>query len=488
MANYYYHPLGDYAINYLNGDAPANARPHSYSSHGYSKLDWGCGADQPVYSMTDGTITTIACRNSEKQAGLVVIVKTDRHDEHGPIFINYLEMGGVSERIANIIKNDIGIDITPGPGSFGPINASGIPDFTHSDGETFIQRGELIGYTNRHYSSYSALHLDFTYGDGYSHTLGSTDRNTCFNSPSGTPHITDFSKINEAFSINNGEVSVNDNLLWKNGIYVPDKDGANLHYKTTDSLSYLICLQRPVFTSSSSASGQVALSSSGVAFVENMNPDAVNAYFNKLMLDSWIGPYPNSISDVNANDGLRRAVVLCTRELNFTSKGNLPAVAYAKLLRAKMIGESRSGNNMGEWFAALPANQFAEKNVWMNKQLSSSFDLSYAQAVYNNLKRPELYGSWYGSTDDPFYRAIVHACQQIPIYNVTDGEYRRYLLYTPWAFGICYRPDSGIDYSVYATGKPIYNLRGNYIAGYNDYILFRQVNGDMKYYNSKVCG
>ena len=43
MSNYFYHPLGDDAENYISGSASTGALPHTYSSHGFSKIDFGVG-------------------------------------------------------------------------------------------------------------------------------------------------------------------------------------------------------------------------------------------------------------------------------------------------------------------------------------------------------------------------------------------------------------------------------------------------------------
>ena len=58
MSNYFYHPLGDYAQNYIDGNAPFGALPHTRQDHGFSKIDFGVGGGVKVYSMTDGIITS----------------------------------------------------------------------------------------------------------------------------------------------------------------------------------------------------------------------------------------------------------------------------------------------------------------------------------------------------------------------------------------------------------------------------------------------
>ena len=56
MSNYFAHPLGSYAQHYIDDDATPCQRPHTYTDHVFSKMDFGVGGGQKVYSMTNGII------------------------------------------------------------------------------------------------------------------------------------------------------------------------------------------------------------------------------------------------------------------------------------------------------------------------------------------------------------------------------------------------------------------------------------------------
>ena len=76
MSNYFYHPLGNYAENYVNGSASVSALPHTYASHGYSKIDFGVGGGHKVYSMTDGTIMRAGYLGKDGVSKYGCVVKT----------------------------------------------------------------------------------------------------------------------------------------------------------------------------------------------------------------------------------------------------------------------------------------------------------------------------------------------------------------------------------------------------------------------------
>lgn len=227
---YYYHPLGSFAQHYIDGDVGYNVFPHTYGNHGWGKLDWGVGANVPVYSMTNGTITSVNCRNTSDQLGYVVVIRTDRVDSTGDeIYIRYLEMAGLGDIAANVAG------ITPGPGTFN------YQQFTHSC-EVPIKRGDLIGYTNSFYSDYSNLHLDFTYGDNYVNKGGKVN----FNSPDGVPHVIDGATLNPAFEIRSGLVYCNGNRLGTANGKVLDRYGSETAYTVYPEVSFMVCLQKPI--------------------------------------------------------------------------------------------------------------------------------------------------------------------------------------------------------------------------------------------------
>ena len=227
---YYYHPLGSFAQHYIDGDVGYNVYPHSYAGHGWGKLDWGVGADLPVYSMTDGYITSVNCRSSSDQYGYVVVVRTDRVDSTGKdVYINYLEMAGLGNGPAEVAG------ITPGPDTFSYQN------FTKPC-ERFVRRGELIGYTNAFYADYSDLHLDFTYGDRYS----GKGEHIGFGSPTSVPHVTEGAALNSAFEIRNNIVYCNGERLGSANGKVLNRSGEETDYTVYPEVSFMVCLQKPI--------------------------------------------------------------------------------------------------------------------------------------------------------------------------------------------------------------------------------------------------
>lgn len=455
---YYYHPLGDYAELYMNGGGAPNQRPHTYDdngtkTHGWSKLDWGVGADHPVYSMTDGTIYNISGYTGAGGKGYYVYIRTDRKDGTGQtICIRYIELGGLSE----ITGPPVGV--AAGPNSFSGGCDSGSISIP-------VKMGDLIGYTNNWYNDYSNLHTDFLYE-------GMSDSNY-YEGPTSVPHVTDSTTLNSAFTLKdvgaNKAVYCNGDLIgYENGA-VPLQGSPSSIYTVYPVISYMVCLQNPIKIAGSSsavdASGGVSMANkSEVAYVENMDSQAVDFYLTGSMGENWIGQYPNNIQDVNNNSsGLRYAVAICKRELNFDI---FSGTAYAKLLRAKMIGETwQSGNNMKEWFENLNESQFAGKSTWLSMTFSDD-DLKYAQLVYMNLRYPKLYGSELFSGSQEFYNAIVRGCQQIPIYNLSPISYH------PLAFVVNFNTKTNRD-------------EGDQ-GGAGNFLMYRQRSGDMSGFNNKV--
>lgn len=239
----YYHPLGEFAQHYIDGDVGFNVLPHTYGSppsgHGWGKLDWGVPPDIPVYSMTNGTITSVNCRTDSSQYGYAVVIKTDRVDSVGKeIYIRYLEMAGLGEIAAKIA----GRNISPGPNTFNLDASKGdvSEDFTEPC-DVPIKQGDLIGYTNSFYSDYSDLHLDFHYYDNYRLGMDPT-----FYSPEVVPHVTDGATLNPAFEIRSGLVYCNGERLGTENGLVLDRSGSETGYTVYPIVSFMVCLQKPI--------------------------------------------------------------------------------------------------------------------------------------------------------------------------------------------------------------------------------------------------
>lgn len=105
MPRYFYHPLGDYAKNYVNGSASFGQQPHTRIDHGFNKIDYGCGGNINIYSMTNGTVSTAGWIGNDGVSRYGVIVRCVDNGysemmaaqrggtvEDFPIYISYIEM------------------------------------------------------------------------------------------------------------------------------------------------------------------------------------------------------------------------------------------------------------------------------------------------------------------------------------------------------------------------------------------------------------
>lgn len=485
---YYYHPLGDLAKAFTDGTADDNEWAHTYDDKEYqiSSLDWGSGNAIPqessIYSMTNGIIYNIIADHSEKNQGFAIYVKTDRLDGTGkPICIHYLKLSGVSDKIANIIG------CSSGSMSLEEYKSISI---NYSESIT-IEMGEQIGYTNSWYGNSANFCTNFLYeknntDNDDTDNNGNTDNENTDNENTDnddinsyiniSPHINDKEQLNNKFSLEAIDNSIakytvkcNENLVGReNGMVRLQNGGSSQYYPVYPFISYLVCQQTPTYISNSTSTGPGGgismLDKSQISCVENMDSQAVDFYLTGSMGESWIGQYPNSIQEVNSNQsGLRYAVAICKRELNFEI---FSGVAYAKLLRAKMIGETwQSGNNMKEWFEGLHPSQFDGKSTWLAMTFSED-DLQYAQLVYMNLRYPEIYGSESFSGSQEFHDAIVFGCQQIPIYNLSPVNYH------PLAFVVNFNVNTNKD-------------EGEH-GGAGNFLMYRQRSRDMSGFNSKV--
>ena len=156
MTNYFYHPLGDYAENYISGSASTGALPHTYSSHGFSKIDFGVGAGLPVYSMSNGIISSCGDFSADGVSKYGCVIKTTDCGysrmqaalqggtaEDYPVYFTYIEMDSIESGLK--------------PGDI-------------------VQRGQQIGTTNKEYTSAASnLHFDIQPFDRY-HTAETPDK------------------------------------------------------------------------------------------------------------------------------------------------------------------------------------------------------------------------------------------------------------------------------------------------------------------------
>lgn len=412
----YRHPLGDYAQYYINNQVKTEEWPHLCQNNGYGQLDWKVKSGLPVYAMSDGVITEVSSGNFKEGKGYCVKIKTNRKDSRNKEFYNrYFLLEGLGETTAEIFG------VKSGKGTY-----SGQQSIKKTSKK--ISAGTLIGYTGK-----EGLHIDFCYEEEN------------FDSIKTVP-------VAEGITGYTGKVC--------------DINGQPTEQDISPILSNMVCTQTPI---------QKFSSSTEVAFAENMNSDAVYAYFNQTMTERWAGPYPSTLSILNSpNSAIRYATAICSRELNFEF---FSGVAYAKLLRAKMIGEMwhlSSVSTALEWFKNINPYQFEGKDKWLAKTFTEK-DLTYAQMVYKNLVEPGLYGEQYFNNNgripseyaDKFKELIYYGWSQIPIYNLSPIPSS----YKPLAFCINFDVDTGQDHG--ETG------------GAGNYLLYRQQSKDMSGFRSK---
>lgn len=463
---YYYHPLGNLAKELLNN--PADKIPYvndgdeesKVEPSGVGNLEYSTTAQIPggveVYAMATGTIYNIEAN----EKGFNLYLRTNKQDSTGEVIcIKYSFLGGLSDDLATAAGVNSGAMSKEEVAKLTISTTVGSP----------VSAGDKIGYTNN-WDDKCMLRVSFIYRQSEENV--STDYEDFKDK---LPHLTGIDNVNEKFTFTKIENSIaqysvkcEDELVGTESGMTQLTDGsASKHYPIYPFLSYLVLHQKPVYCESIGPEGGIPMvGASDVINSQNMDQTALNFYLSGTIGEQWIGSYPNTIEDVNNNaKGLRYAVAVCSQELNFDT---FSGVSYAKLIRAKMIGEPwQSGNDMKAWFEGLDPSQFDGKPIWLAKTFDES-DLQYAQLVYMNLRYPGLYGSELFEGSQEFYNAIVYGCQQVPIYNLSPVAYH------PLSFCVNFNVKSNKD-----EGD-----RG----GAGNFLMYRQIDGDMKGFNNKVQG
>lgn len=270
MSRWFYHPLGDYAKNYVEGTVGWSARPHSRIDHGFNKIDYGCGYNLPIYSMTDGTVTSAHWSYGENNPSRwIVVVKCTNNGysemmaklrngspDDFPIYISYIEM-----------------DRKPEVGS----------------GDS-VSPGTLLGYTNNEYSG-SNVHIDIGSYDRYG-SIGTNNPNLItidkgsqlaigmdrwdnYGDKGESYRLEDFLNKNMSLDARGNIIDTTGNpigVLSTDGLYYPPSSsgspvlyqtvGTYPHYNTTQTscpinrfYHYAIAMQTPVYKTKASQSG-----------------------------------------------------------------------------------------------------------------------------------------------------------------------------------------------------------------------------------------
>lgn len=98
---YFYCPIGDKIADYLDN---LDSIRYTYEGHGYGKIDWMIDGGNPVYSMTDGTITQVKRvhdhSQGQNQKGYYIYVQPTGIGKTN-FLIRYLEMGGLAQEIVD---------------------------------------------------------------------------------------------------------------------------------------------------------------------------------------------------------------------------------------------------------------------------------------------------------------------------------------------------------------------------------------------------
>lgn len=171
MSNYFFHPLGDYAQNYINNSASPSEKPHTYIDHGWNKVDFGVGGEHPVYSMTNGTVTSCGWFGDDGISKNGVVIRTSDcgysrmmakikggSAEQYPIYFTYIEMDSLNTDL------QVGMSIKKGT-MIGMTNSDYAGSNLHFDIQPYDRySGDNIGNANKWYGCISLSRND-AYGD-----------------------------------------------------------------------------------------------------------------------------------------------------------------------------------------------------------------------------------------------------------------------------------------------------------------------------------
>lgn len=214
----------------------------------------------------------------------------------------------------------------------------------------------------------------------------------------------------------------------------------------------------------------------------NDNQSAVNFYFSGQLPNTYIGPYPSSreVYESNACAGLRCIVDLCLHEYG---SWRFAAASYAKLVRAYLIGGTyatsfdynagRRSTNLYEWMWNITHNTQSIFGDWSinngNNHNHQTISMDFVQAIYKNLKYPDLYGASLHTGSNTFKNAICRAANGIPTSN---GGYWTYV--SQARFIVDYGSDS--DYATTPVNRNSY---------YGRYLMYRMPN-DFTIFNTYI--
>lgn len=209
----------------------------------------------------------------------------------------------------------------------------------------------------------------------------------------------------------------------------------------------------------------------------NDNQDAVTFYFTGKMSQNFCGPYPSSVEILNSNacKGLRRIIQSCKGE--FGVFGGFATASYAKLYRATIIGNRyiNNGTNDARDLETWLSQAYSNRSGWMGTantglELYSSSDLPLAQAIYNNLRYPDLYGVELHTGSNNFKNAIIKAMNGIPLHNGCVGD--------TWAappnFAVLFNVNTDTDEGI--SGQPRLGT----------YLMYRSAQGSIDMFNTNV--
>lgn len=239
MTNYYFSPIGDETKRILDDyDGSGWRIPHSRDTHGIGKIDWDLGNESvPIYSMTDGVLSSISCGDSQGNQGYMVCIVSDRKDKNGyPIVINYLELEGLAGQVAEKME----VEDNP---STEAANAG--KRVSCYDEGIQIKMGEQIGYSNTFYSG-SNVHIDFTYNDRF---------NGSYTPPSGAPSYDGDNYDSTPQTKNNDFFNEHKEDLFKGRDKVPNSTGGDTIYSYSPYISHMVMCQKPAYLSGTSSSG-----------------------------------------------------------------------------------------------------------------------------------------------------------------------------------------------------------------------------------------
>lgn len=375
LNQYFVHPLG------LNAPKAAGFIT-TYSGHGYTPLDIATSDNYrdrlgtPIYAMCDGEVTNVHYNHGSTQYDTSYAGGND---------ITILAENTLSQS-SGILNGDLIIYHCH------LVNPSEYPQFPTLHIGDKVKKGQLIG------------------GMGCS---GHTEGSEWFDGPVGQyVHL---------------HLDIKPLIRTGTAAYAEYSNKTCAGQAVGDRLGYAIFSQEPVYikiqgSSDTPPPGGIEYdpTSCNNAMGGTMVPEYGNSYGSLSMSENFMGAYPDSLTTLSNNPGLKMAYLICTHEFGEGEEG----ISYAKLLRATILYRSPTdyqtaynyraeGSTLETFCRWWQERGWGSYNVITESQQKSDWDLEKAQTIYKNIR----YGPAYGLTQ----AHTIEGFQACPFQNNHSG-------------------------------------------------------------------